>query len=262
MGLGESDEFVPFDLEPRSQDDPAHGETPSEFERRLGNLIGQIRTFGRKFRRCGLKGFVPPETRKQFASLVKLLPTQDELLPLATAVTPVAGERQALRDYFDAAGRTERLVRDGRFDEARASLGDTGAALVGVMPLVGAATRASGKGARIVAKRGKRPGKSGAPSTAKRRATRLPTTPGGGEAARFTQIKSQRRITPQPPGTFDQTAEAAFRATAFPPRDAAENIRRGLAAVDKAIAQAIRAAPEGCTSLGPKPAARVLRYVD
>ena len=148
MGLDESDEFVPFDLQPRSQDEPAQGETPSEFERRLNNLIGQIRTFGRKFRRGGLTGFVPPETRKQFASLVELLPTQDELLPLATAVTPVAGERQALRDYFDAADRTERLVRDGRFDEARASLGDTGAALVGVMPLVGAATRASGKGER------------------------------------------------------------------------------------------------------------------
>ena len=240
MGLDESDEFVPFDLEPRSQDDPAHGETPSEFERRLNNLIGQIRTFGRKFRRRGLTGFVPPETRKQFASLVELLPTQDELLPLATAVTPVAGERQALRDYFDAADRTERLVRDGRFDEARASLGDTGAALVGVMPLVGAATRASGKGARIAAKRGKRPGKSGAPSAAKTPATRLPTTPGGGEAARLAQIKSQRRITPQPPGTFDQTAEAAFRATAFPPRDAAENIRRGLAAVDKALKKALK----------------------
>ena len=44
----------------------------------------------------------------------------------------------------------------------------------------------------------------------------------------------------QPPGTFDQTAKAAFRATAFPPRDAAENIRRGLAAVDQSIAKAIR----------------------
>ena len=45
---------------------------------------------------------------------------------------------------------------------------------------------------------------------------------------------------PQPAGTFDQTAEAAFRATAFPPRDAAENIRRGLAAVDKAFTKALK----------------------
>ena len=48
------------------------------------------------------------------------------------------------------------------------------------------------------------------------------------------------RITPQPPDTFDQTAETAFRATAFPPRDAAQNIRRGLAAVDQSLAKAMK----------------------
>ena len=50
-------------------------------------------------------------------------------------------------------------------------------------------------------------------------------------------------MAPQPPGMFDQTAEAAFRATVFPPRDAAENIRRGLAAVDQSITKAMRGGP-------------------
>jgi hypothetical protein len=66
----------------------------------------------------------------------------------------------------------------------------------------------------------------------------LEKTPGGNEAARLVDLRQwvRRRHSG---GFFEQSAERAFEATRFPPRNAIVNERRGLAATDMAMTEAL-----------------------
>ncbi len=166
-----------------------------------------------KAKKFGLRRYLPPELLQQFDAIEEALPTREGLVEfLIDSVTFPEAE-----EMFEANRRFRESVGEGD---------------------IGAATSAAVKWVTSfsILVLGLFPGGKGA--TASFQA--LKRTPGSGtEASRLTVIATRTR--PGQPGDFfKQAPAAAFRSTAFPPNHAAENVRRGLAAIDMAIQGTLR----------------------
>ncbi|MCZ6743419.1 MAG: hypothetical protein O7D31_01860, partial [Alphaproteobacteria bacterium] len=218
---------------------PAEGQTVAQKpDKKTRALFEQLATEFERARKLGIRRFIPPATRRQFDSLVEALPRGKELEELSMAMTPVAGEIQSAREANEAFKRFASSVEKGNAGEAATAAGESITALLGAIPIVGSVGR-GGKAIGKAASTGiKRAGKAKAVKAAPPKAPIKPfaRTPGGDEVNRLEAVR--RKVKAK--GNFAQSADDAFGATRFPPRSAKENVLRGLAAVDKALDDALR----------------------
>ncbi|NIA72535.1 hypothetical protein HBA54_28500, partial [Pelagibius litoralis] len=164
-----------------------------------------------------------------------------ELVEIIKSIAPGSGEAQSLLDYKDAANRLIERIGEGDVAGARQAAIDTVTYLAGAFPAAGTPVRGARALGKTSAARGVVKKAKGIPSRRPLQVV-LEKTPGRNEQGRLRQIRElvKRNV---PAGFLDQTAAQAIAKTRFPPRDPRENVRRGLAAADLVIEQALRGEP-------------------
>ncbi|NIA72527.1 hypothetical protein HBA54_28460, partial [Pelagibius litoralis] len=164
-----------------------------------------------------------------------------ELVEIIKSIAPGSGEAQSLLDYKDAANRLIERIGEGDLAGARQAAIDTVTYLAGAFPAAGTPVRGARALGKTSAARGVVKKAKGIPSRRPLQVV-LEKTPGRNEQGRLRQIRElvKRNV---PAGFLDRTAAQAIAKTRFPPRDPRENVRRGLAAADLVIEQALRGEP-------------------
>lgn len=186
-------------------------------------------------------------------------PAWQQLARVAAEVAPGVGNLLSAREAYIAFKAAATAMERGDWGEALLNGGDALLNAAGAVPAFGDLLRL-GKGAVKVANllfkvgrvTGARPvvaaiarsAEELAPLVKRSKQNRgivktLEKTPGGNEARRVVELR-QRVRRRHSGGFFEQSAERAFEATRFPPRDAITNERRGLAAVDIALTEVLR----------------------
>ncbi len=185
-------------------------------------------------------------------------PAWQQLARIAAEVAPGTGNVLSSREAYIAFKAAATAMEKGDWGEALLNGGEALFNAAGAVPAFGELLRL-GKGAVKVANllyqvgrtTGARPvvaamarsAEELAPLVKRSKQSRGPfkaleKTPGGNEAARLVDLRQKVRRR-HSGGFFEQSAERAFEATRFPPRNAIAIERRGLAATDMAVTEAL-----------------------
>ncbi|MEO3429716.1 hypothetical protein AAFN88_12700 [Pelagibius sp. CAU 1746] len=185
-------------------------------------------------------------------------PAWQQLARIAAEVAPGTGNVLSAREAYIAFKAAATAMEKGDWGEALLNGGEALFNAAGAVPAFGELLRL-GKGAVKVANllyqvgrtTGARPVVAAmarsadelAPLVKRSKQNRGPfkaleKTPGGNEAARLVDLRQKVRRR-HSGGFFEQSAEGAFEATRFPPRNAITNERRGLAATGMAVTEAL-----------------------